>query len=526
MTTRSMPRRSVRSVAIITAVAVLIGWPVPAVATTTMTPLQNLGVTNAEGDDWLGCDVAVYGDTAVVGAKGDDSLGIVDAGSARVFVRNGGTWTESVELRRLSEAAYDGFGESVDIDGDIVVAGAAEADTARGADAGAVQAFMRAGFWNHIGDLSASDGEPNAEFGRSVAVSGNTLLVGAPKSGASRGEANRGSAYLFTRTTGAFTEAQEIWSSDGLAGDLFGWDVEIDGDTLFVSAPSAAVGGRTGAGAVYVFTRTGGTGPWSQQAKIVASDPAANVGFGYSLAYSNGTLIVGAPDGMAGPPTTPGAAYVFTGSGGTWAQQAKLTPTAGTILFGSSMAVSGDFAVVGAMGDETWKGCAHWFTRTGSVWSTMGKVVPADLAGGDRFGIGVAIDSAGVLLGAPGDDTAAGANAGSLYVLPRNVPTSITMTTNATSATGRSVPMLSGVITPTEFLGKNIMVMVKRPGRSYYSYSSWRTAYSWYGVTKWMYKYYFKPTMPKGVYYFYSIAPNWPGYSQSRSAQTVAIRLR
>ena len=138
-------------VAVAATVALATSLPALAHAATAVTPLQKLSVTNAEAGDWLGTDIAVSGDIAVVGVRDDDSLGLVDVGSARVFLRSGGQWVESVELHRISEGAYDGLGASVDVDGDIVVCGAPEADTARGTDAGAVQAFVRSGFWNDAG---------------------------------------------------------------------------------------------------------------------------------------------------------------------------------------------------------------------------------------------------------------------------------------------------------------------------------------------------------------------------------------
>ena len=105
-------------------------------------------------------------------------------------------------------------------------------------------------------------------------------------------------------------------------------------------------------------------------------------------------------------------------------------------------------------------------------------------------------------------------------------PTSITIKTNATTARTGSVPILSGVVTPFSLVGKNIVVYVKRPGKTYFSYSSNRTVYNRYGVASWQYKYYFKPGMAKGYYVFKASVPAYPGYLVSTSPTTVTIRLR
>jgi hypothetical protein len=237
---------------------------------------------------------------------------------------------------------------------------------------------------------------------------------------------------------------------------------------------------------------------------------------------------VGAPEGVLGVPTGTGAAYVFTGSGGTWTQQAKLAPAGGAVagVFGSRVSVNGDSAVVAALGEDSFNGAAYWFRRTASAWSQVARVIPVGRGTRDHFGEGIAVFSDGVLIGAPEADTSYGVDAGVVYSLPLLIPTSVTIATNKTSSAIGGVPILSGVVSPPELVGKNVMVMVKKPGKSYWSYSSWRTVYSRYGVPSWQYKYFFKKGMTKGAYNYYAIVPNWPGYQTSRTPSQVSIRLR
>jgi hypothetical protein len=215
-----------------------------------------------------------------------------------------------------------------------------------------------------------------------VALSGTTAVVGA------LGNNGRGAAYVFTGSGSTWTQQAKLTASDGAPFDDFGISVALSGTTAVVGAL-----GNNGRGAAYVFTGSGST--WTQQAKLTASDGAPGDEFGISVALSGTTAIVGAYGGKS----FTGAAYVFTNSGSTWTQQAKLTASDGAANndFGFSVALSGSTAVVGAFGNSSGIGAAYMFTRSGTTWSQQAKLT----ASGGGFGNSVTLSGSTALVGAP-----------------------------------------------------------------------------------------------------------------------------
>lgn len=219
-----------------------------------------------------------------------------------------------VKLTASHGAAYDAFGYSVAISGDTVVVGSPVDDIATNPDQGSASVFVRsAGIWTEQAVLTASDGQASAYFGWSVAISGNTLVVGAPT-------VYPGSAYVFVRTAGVWTQQAKLTGAD--AGDfLFGTSVGISGDTIVVGDSHANVGANSGQGRAYVFIRNGGA--WMEQARLTASDGGWYDLFGSSVGISGNTVVVGAPS--EGDDSSGGSAYVFGRTEGAWSEQAKLT---------------------------------------------------------------------------------------------------------------------------------------------------------------------------------------------------------
>jgi hypothetical protein len=214
---------------------------------------------------------------------------------------------------------------------------------------GAAYVFTRSGStWTQQAKLTASDAAASDSFGFSVAIAGSTAAVGAV------GSNHTGAAYVFTRSGSTWTQQAKLTASGGIAGDEFGYSVALSGSTAVVGA----INNNAGTGAAYVFTRSGST--WTQQAKLTASDGAASDFFGYSVAIVTTTAVVGAPDNLG-----TGAAYIFTGSGSTWTQQAKLTVSGSPAndFFGQSVSLSGTTAVVGAYGRKTFTGAAYVFVN-------------------------------------------------------------------------------------------------------------------------------------------------------------------
>jgi hypothetical protein len=397
--------------------------------------LTKLTASDTADLDLFGNSVAISSDTIVVGAYRKAGAG-ANRGAAYVFDRdNGGTdaWGEVAKLTPSDAADDDGFGYSVAISGDTIVVGAYQEDGA-GTDHGAAYVFDRnvngADAWGQVTKLAASDGADDDEFGYSVAISGDTVVVSTPdEDGAGT---DRGAAYVYTRNTGgadAWGEAAKLTASDAADDDWFGYSIAISGDAVVVGAPGED-GLGTARGAAYVFERnTGGADAWGQVAKLTASDTEDGDSLGWSVAISSNTVVVGASyENGAG--VNRGAAYVFernTGGADNWGEVAKLTASdaADGDLFGYSVAISGDTAVVGASfkdGVGTNRGAAYVFERNAGgadAWGEVAKLTASDAADTDVFGGSVAISSDTVVVGAHRED-GAGTNRGAAYVFERN----------------------------------------------------------------------------------------------------------
>jgi hypothetical protein len=380
------------------------------------TQIAKLLASDAAAFDSFGCSVAISGDTAVVGAYEDDHASGVNAGSAYVFVRSGGTWTQQAKLTASDAAESDLFGYTVAVFGDTALVGASADSHAGGSAAGSAYVFTRTGgVWTQQQKLTASDAAEGDGFGISVAVSGDTAVIGAFYDDHAGGS-DAGSAYIFTRTGGVWTQQAKLTASDAATFELFGSSVAVSSDTAVIGAQNDDHAGGTDAGSAYVFTRTGGV--WTQQQKLTASDAAASDHFGRAVAVSGGTAVVGAfGDDHAGG-IGAGSAYVFTRTGDGWTQQAKLTAfdAAAGDTFGFSVAASGDTAAVGAIFDDDAAGCAYLFSRTGGIWTQQQKLTASDAALAHFFGYSVSVSGDTAVVGAIYDDHAAGSDAGSAYV--------------------------------------------------------------------------------------------------------------
>jgi hypothetical protein len=229
-----------------------------------------------------------------------------------VFTRAAGAWTQQAKLVASDGAAGDQFGFSVALDGDTVVIGAFRDDD-KGSDSGSAYVFTRAGSgWTQQAKLVASDGAAGDQFGWSVALDGDTAVIGA-RLDDDKG-IDSGSAYVFTRAGGAWTQQAKLVASDGAAGDQFGFSVALDGDTAVIGAFGDDDNGSD-SGSAYVFTRAGSG--WSETLKLLASDGKAFDLLGYyngAVDISGSTVLAGAPlHDLADPVRTDaGAAYVFS----------------------------------------------------------------------------------------------------------------------------------------------------------------------------------------------------------------------
>ena len=379
----------------------------------TVTEDAKLAASDGAVQDLLGRSVAADGDTAIVGATFGDG-NEVNSGSAYVLVGSGSTWIEQAKLTASDGAGTDFFGESVSVSGDTAVVGAYYDDDGAG-DSGSAYVFVRNGSsWSEEAKLTASDGAAYDLFGGSVSVSGDTAVVGAPYDDDNGG--GSGSAYVFVRSGGTWTEQQKLTASVGSAVDYFGCSVSLSGDTAVVGA-TYGDGNEVDSGLAYVFVRSDSV--WSEQVKLTASDGAGGDVFGCSVSVSSDTAIVGAyRDDDSGDSS--GSAYVFVRSGSTWEERAKLTASDGVAgdWFGWSVAVSGDTAIVGAKGDNyngSGSGSAYVYVRSGSTWEERAKLTASDSMAGDSFGSSVSVSGDMAIVGAPYCDDN-GDMSGSAYV--------------------------------------------------------------------------------------------------------------
>jgi hypothetical protein len=433
--------------------------------------------SNTGEGDGLGMNVALSGDTLVVGAHTEDSAAQgVDgdetsdaapgSGAVYVFRRAGTTWQQEAYLKASNTGANDLFGFSLALSGDTLAVGAlTEESAAQGVggdqadngaeDSGAVYVFRRTGTtWQQEAYIKASNTDAGDRFGISLALSGDTLAVGAylEDSAAqgvggdqtSNGAENSGAVYVFQRSGTAWQQEAYIKASNTGAEDLFGQEVALFGNTLAVTAPgegSAAqgVGGdqasdaAPSSGAVYVFQRSGTA--WEQEAYIKASNTGENDKFGNSLALSGDTLAVGAfgedsaAQGVGGDQADDsagdsGAVYLFRRSGTAWQQEAylKASNTGTGDAFGIGVALSNDTLAVGAYGEGSaaqgvdgdqaddsagQSGAVYLFRRMGTSWQQEIYLKASNSGAGDLFGGSVALSGDTLAVGAYGEDSTA-----------------------------------------------------------------------------------------------------------------------
>jgi hypothetical protein len=331
-----------------------------------------------------------------VGGDQDDGTA-ANSGAVYVFRRTGTTWQQEAYLKASNAGAADNFGDSLALEGEVLAVGAwNESSSARGVDgeqedesapgSGAVYVFRRAdGAWQQEAYLKASNTETGDSFGYGVALSGDTLAVGAiHEDSAAQGVGgdqddntviNTGAVYVFRHSGTAWQQEAYIKASNPGIGDDFGQSLALEGDALAVGAPreASAAQGVNGdqaddtapsSGAVYVFRRAGTT--WQQEAYVKASNPGTGDEFGTSVALLGDILAIGAlhersaAQGLDGDQandnaSSSGAVYVFRRTGTTWAQDVylKASNTGVADQFGRGVALSGDTLAVGAWVEDS-----------------------------------------------------------------------------------------------------------------------------------------------------------------------------
>ena len=421
-----------------------------------------LTALDGQPGDRFGSAVAISNTHAIVGAWNSDTA----TGSAYIFVRSGSAWIQQAKLTALDGSGGDHFGRSVAIDGEFAVVGAWQNDNERGAAAGAVYVYRLSGNeWTQQVKLLAFDGEQGDRFGSAVAVNGDRIIAGAANGGffgegrayifswndpvwtpdgvlnpegASLSDGfgstvtiegtiavigaplydrsnsiDEGAAYVFEQANnGQWVLRSKLEADAGASGFEFGAAVDVQGNEVLIGAPGA----DNQRGAVYVFLRSGNS--WLFQNKISPADGQDGEAFGRALGYAGVDLIIGAPDNSNVNGTDAGIVYLYSRILNNWNFETTVLASNRIVqpLFGASVAIGESLAVIGAEGKETDAGAAFVFERTETGWRQTAELAASDGAAGDLFGKSVDLTDDLIIVGAPGDDNENGDNAGAAYV--------------------------------------------------------------------------------------------------------------
>ncbi len=453
-----------------------------------------LKALNNSNEDKFGYPVAISGNTLVVGAyqedsstnsiiHGDDLSATNDSGlengAVYIFKRSGLTWALEAYLKAPNNSNEDNFGASVAIDGDTVVVGVSYENSntgsiIHGSDLsgtnnsgmvnGAAYVFKRTGStWSHEAYLKSPNTSYYDRFGSSVAIDGDTIVVGAVGEDGTAGSiihgsnlsatndsgSENGAAYVFKRTGSTWVHEAYLKAPNTSELDNFGSSVAIDGDTVVVgakwegSATNSIIHGSDLSGtndsgeyngAVYVFKRTGST--WLHEAYLKAPNTSNRDAFGNYAAIDGDTIVVGAfgEDSTTGSiihgidlsgtndsGSANGAAYVFKRTGSTWVHEAylKVPNTSQEDFFGNSIAIDGNTLLVRATGEDSNtntiiyggdlsaandagdnNGAVYLFKRTGSIWTHEAYIKAPNTSDSDSFGVSVALDGDTIVVGA------------------------------------------------------------------------------------------------------------------------------
>ena len=324
-------------------------------------------------------------------------------------------------IKASNADAEDKLGFSLAAAGGELIAGAPWEDSASldltdnaAANSGAVYTFMQlADGWTQQAYLKANPVSANEFFGASLAVSADTLVIGAPNldplqwyGGSGVLGSRSGAVYVFQRQNGAWTQVQRLLASDGAAGDLFGYKVALDNDTLVVGAPGDSAGGVLRSGAAYVFQREGGM--WQEQQKLLAPEARDSSMFGLSLLVTGEQIVVGAPNESLSAQKA-GAAYVFVREGTAWEMAQRLeakTPKEGA-TFGWQIIKHADQILISApavvrVGPP---GELSIFEQSAGAWTVLDTKLAAYSANADLFGGALASSGSMLVVGANGDSS-------------------------------------------------------------------------------------------------------------------------
>ena len=379
--------------------------------------LAELTPSERQNQDWFGISIAISGNTVVVGAFDSN---IEQFGSAYVFVKPASGWTNMTQTAKLTSSDNgEGFGTSVAISGNTIVVGAANpSNFARpAAEPGAAYVFVEpAGGWadaTESAKLTASDGMDGDAFGNSVAISGNTIAVGAIFANDSQGDNFAGKAYVFVKPGGGWSgnlnQTAELTATDSGLLSYMGCSVAVSGNTVV----AGSYGQNNFQGSAYVFVEpAGGWANMTQTAELTAANGQASDFFGFAVSISGNTIVAGAPNGAR----TYGTAYIYVEPTDGWTTTSTFTAQLGAPDamqgqgFGQSVAIAdkGIGIAIGApnatIGSNAGQGATYAYIRPKAGWKTTrhayAEAVASDGDAFDGLGVSIALDGKTVVAGA------------------------------------------------------------------------------------------------------------------------------
>lgn len=355
-----------------------------------------------DGNENQGQSVALDGSICVSGAPKEGGAG-QDIGAAYVHLQDGsGLWSVGPKIQPAGLPDRANFGTSVDLDGDLLVVGAPGLLTTLTTDPGAAFVYETTdagATWNLLATLTPSDGVVNDRFGFDVAVCDGTILVGAPNHDGP--SLSTGAVYVFERSGSSVTEVQKLTLANPQGNDRLGLALDLDGDVAAFGL-SSKTGGTTSSGTAFVFERSGGI--FTEQQQLNASNASIVDLFGTDVAVRGDLLVCGAP-GEDSAGSAAGAAYVFRLAGGVWSEVALLVGSASAAgdNLGTAVSTDGVRVAVGAPGAGG--GEAYVFADGGGSWIENRRVRPMLTGSGSFAGTSLELSGDSLLMGDPADDS-------------------------------------------------------------------------------------------------------------------------
>lgn len=402
-------RGALRSAGLLAAIALVLALAEPGRAQCSPIPLAPPGAVG--GEEW-GRAVAASNDLFVIGGPGASGAN----GQVSVYrsLPMGGGWMEEQRFGGLTAGSR--FGAAVAADVDRVAVGAPADKNLGGTDTGVVYVFRHQGLgvWIQEAKIEPAGGASLDQFGTSVSVFANTLVVGAP--GNDQVGLDAGAVYVFEESFGLWSQTAVLSPTVVQAGELFGQSVSLDLDTVLIGAPQRTGLGGSGSGGAFVFRRTGPV--WLQEAFLEAPDATALDAFGTSVALSQDAVLIGASEQNG----SRGAAYVFRFAGPLWVPEQKLLPAVLTPgnRFGAAVGLDGDTAVVGVPGDDGGgvdAGAIEVFRKGTAGWVPGLRRQATAIAPATNFGTSLALSDHSLVVGEPLRDGGPVIDSGRAYAI-------------------------------------------------------------------------------------------------------------